>query len=67
MYALTRDGAGAHYLEVSCGGIAVETVVVSLTGEEMKRYSEEGITFLDDLAFNIAQHQSKFAHRIVPV
>lgn len=65
MYALTKDKKGTYYLEVVCGGIAMENVIVILSDEEVLSYQTEGKTVLDDLSWEICKDRKKFKNRIV--
>ncbi len=65
MYALTKDEEGKYYIEVVCGGIAMENVIVMLTNEEILSYQKEGKTFLDDLSWEICKNRKKFEDRII--
>jgi len=65
MYALTVDEDGVKYLEVVCGGFAMENVAVRLTDEEVSAYERKGRLFLDTLASKVAKQRSFFADRIV--
>lgn len=64
MYALTEDAAGL-YLEVTCGGIAMETVVLKLKKEEINEFRKQGKSVLDDLAYAVTKGQDDFADRIL--
>ena len=64
MYALTSDDA-SKYLEVMCGGLAMEMCVVRLTQDEVLNYEQEGKEYLDTLAGEIARNRSRFADRTV--
>lgn len=63
MYALTKDNANQLYIEVVTGGIAMETIVLRLTEEERKSYSEVGKSFLDDLARDVCRATEKYRKR----
>jgi len=65
MYALTTDSKGRHFLEVACGGIAVENVVLPLTAEEFQRYNKEGKDFLGHLAGEVRADRTKYSGRII--
>jgi hypothetical protein len=66
MYAVTVDSEGIKYLEVVCGGIAMENVVVRLTAQEVSLYEARGAAFLDQLAARVAKRRDQFLGRIVP-
>ncbi len=63
MYALTQDDDGHLYLEVVVGDIAWENLVVPLSAEESRSYSEQGKSFLDDLAIRVTKTPSAFRDR----
>lgn len=65
MYALTSDDTGQLYLEVVCGGVAMENVVVALNSEEKQRYQSSGKDFLDEMAVRIQHSREQYAGRIV--
>jgi len=65
MYALTEDEEGAKFLEVVCGGVAMENVVVRLTDQELSAYESEGRQSLGRLARKVAKQRSSFSDRIV--
>lgn len=66
MYALTIDETGQLYLEVVCGGVAMENVVVALISEEKRRYQSSGKDFLGEMAVRIRHSREQFAGRNVP-
>ncbi len=65
MYALTEDRCGQLFLEVLCGGFAMENVVLPLSQEERAAYESAGKTVLDDLARRVAKDRRRFASRIL--
>jgi hypothetical protein len=65
MYALTVDKDGQCYLEVVCGGIAMENMVLPLNREEMESYNLKGKSFLDELSWEICKYKKKFENRFV--
>jgi hypothetical protein len=63
MYALVQDHEGRLYLEVTCGGFAMEDVSVPLTDEEKMQLEAEGKPFLDELAWRICKNPEEFRNR----
>jgi hypothetical protein len=65
MYALTIDENENYYIEVVCGGFAMENLIIQLSDEEMKEYESKGKSFLDDLAWRICKNKSKYEDRFI--
>lgn len=65
MYALTVDKEGQYYLEVVCGGFAMENMILPLNAEEMEKYNSRGKLFLDDLAWDVCKNKNKFTGRFI--
>ena len=65
MYKLTTDDVGTLYMEVICGGFAMENIVVPLNSEEVSRYNESGKDFLDEMAVRIRHRRDQYIDRIV--
>jgi len=65
MYALTKDKRGGLFLEVVCGGFAMENVVVRLSPDERRELESRGKEVLDDLALRVVKDRTAFADRIV--
>jgi hypothetical protein len=63
MYALTRDSDGNLYLEVVCGGFAMENVVIPLTQDETREFERQGKSFLDALSLRICKDPSSYVAR----
>ncbi len=65
MYALTEDRPGQLFLEVLCGGFAMENVILPLSQEERDAYAKVGKEVLDDLARRVAKERRRFSDRII--
>ena len=65
MYALTVDKKGKYYIEVVCGGMAMENLVIPLNDEEIENYQLRGKSFLDDLSWDICKNRKKYEIRII--
>ncbi len=63
MYSFTKDAKNNYFLEVVCGGIAMEMVKVKLTSSEVLSYQEKGRKALDELAVRILKNRTSFADR----
>ena len=63
MYSLIRDDYGTHYLEVVCGGVAMEIVKVILAKEEIESFELEGVKVLNDSALRVAKDRKYFESR----
>ncbi len=65
MYALTRDAEGHLYIEVVCGGFAMENIVISLSAEEESKYRKQGKSFLDGFSLEICRSLDSYRERCV--
>ncbi len=63
MYALTRDAQGQLFIEVVCGGFAMENVVVPLNAAEEMEFKRRGKTYLDDLSLKVCKSPDAFKNR----
>ena len=64
-YGLTKDKAGKYYLEVVCGTIGMEFLIIMLTEDEMLAYQREGKTYLDDLSWEICKNKRQYEDRFI--
>ena len=55
MFELEEDDNGDLFLIVVAGGIAMYEVRVRLSDEEKTRYFDEGVAFIEDLAYRVAK------------
>lgn len=62
-WRLFEDEAGALYLGVMVGGVAMYEVRVRLLDEEIEAYRSEGERYLDDLAYRVAKDPSAYEDR----
>lgn len=62
-WRLFRGADGALCLGVLVGGIAMYELCIALSPEELARYEASGRAFLDDLAYDVAKHESAYAQR----
>lgn len=65
MYALTMDDENKYFLEVVCGGIAMENIVLPLTTDEIEKYKLKGKSFLDQLSWEVCKKIEKYENRII--
>ncbi len=65
MYALTRDDEGNLFIEVVCGGFAMETIVIPISAEEESEYRRHGRSFLDGFSLKICKSLDTFRERCV--
>jgi hypothetical protein len=65
MYLLSVDCNGTHYLEVVCGGVAMERFVMPLSRDELKQYKLKGKSYLDRLSFEVCKEKDKFSGRFI--
>lgn len=64
MYELLQSDDGPMMLRVVSGGIAMRTLTLELIEEEVEMYEEEGVDYIDDLAYRVAREPSKFGNRL---
>jgi len=65
MYALTRDSLGKLYLEVVCGGFAMENIVIPLNADEEKEYKDQGKSYLDNLSLKVCKDLAFYRDRSI--
>ncbi len=65
MYALTRDAENNLYMQVVCGGFAMEYIVIPLSAEEESEYRRHGKSFLDEFSIEICRSLDSFRKRCV--
>ncbi len=56
MYSLSETDRGGMTLAVVCGGIAMYTVELDLTEDEIHRFRREGESFVDGLALKVCKN-----------
>ena len=54
-YELLSDEDGILYLDVVCGGSFMYSVVIRMTAEQVSQYKEEGVRYLDDVAYRVTK------------
>lgn len=62
-YELLSDEDGILYLDVVCGGSFMYSVVIRMTAEQVSQYKEEGVRYLDDVAFRVTK--GEFTEQII--
>lgn len=63
MFSLTEE-EGEIFLNVVCGGFAMERLSMKMRPEEIEAYDKEGKSFLDRLALKICKQRSDYADRL---
>ena len=66
MYELLRDDDGILRLNVVVGDIGMYELSVVLTEQETATFAEEGPSFIEDLAYQVARAPSAYRTRSVP-
>jgi hypothetical protein len=67
MYELSKADNGDIVLNVVAGGIGMYEIALTLSAEELARYNEEGKSFIDVLAYDVARNnQTTYADRTRP-
>ena len=59
------EQAGNLLLSVVCGTVAVFTVTVKLNPQEVRAFEQQGESFIDQLAQQIADDPQSYQHRNV--
>ena len=65
MYELIQDN-DAYMLNVVCGGVGLYEVSVRLHDEELERFKEGGVDYLEGLVREVTNDPLRYAHRHQP-
>ncbi|OGV68900.1 MAG: hypothetical protein A2269_07095 [Lentisphaerae bacterium RIFOXYA12_FULL_60_10] len=58
-YELQSDENDILYLDVVCGGAFMYSVVIRMTDEQVAQYKDEGVPYLDDVAYRVTKGEFK--------